>query len=158
MAKTRVSFSISDTELENTLTELMEKRFKDYCEDSMKHIIDKALNDKFTEAIMEKVSKRLESRYANLDFHTLVCEAVREAVSNRVHGVWSDFNDEIQQTIEDSIKKTLTDGEDYINDAIRSQFKGMVNAFVKEFKPIIDDGGNISNATNGDVIKLLLPK
>lgn len=138
MAKTRVSFSISDTELENTLTELMEKRFKDYCKDSMKHMIDEALDNRFAEAVMEKVGRRLESRYTTLDFHKLVSEAVIEAVSTRVHGVWGDINDEIQQTIEDSVKKALTDGncEEYINEAIQSQFRGMVNAFIRTFKPM----------------------
>lgn len=134
MAKTRVSFSISDTELEKTLSELMTKRVQDFCEDSIKNTVDKAFDDKFAEAISEQAEKRLQNRYKDYSLDALIKAEVQKVVRSNVMGVWGDISEELQKTIDDAVHKALDDGryEAFIEYAIKEEFGKFVQRIVTQ--------------------------
>lgn len=134
MAKTRVSFSISDTELEKTLSELMTKRVQDFCEDSIKNTVDKAFDDKFAEAISEQAEKRLQNSYKDYSLDALIKAEVQKVVRSNVMGVWGDISEELQKTIDDAVHKALDDGryEAFIEYAIKEEFGKFVQRIVTQ--------------------------
>ena len=132
MSKTRVSFSISDKELEETLETLMKDRIRETCIDSVKNIISQRLKDEIRVKAI-----RVTDQMPDYTLNNIYKEEVKKQVSSRISDVWGDINKDIRKAIDESVQEALSKGrfETFIHDAVEKEIQAYVSRVFKQFAP-----------------------
>ena len=132
MAKTRLSISVSDEELNKALTEILTIRARDFCLDMLKDEVMEVLKERYvTDAIEKKVYGSIDS----YDLKSMYKDAVRDQVRKYLNDGWGDISKDVRKMIEEEVKEALDRGRltVFIRSAIEDTMHNYVERVFNDF-------------------------